>query len=70
MSMDICITLSDADIKLFVDSIRNAEKKADELDAVSIVGAAVAKAVAGASPAPPEVGGRCSDCDRAKGAVS
>ena len=40
MSMDICITLSDADIKLFVDSIKNAEKKADDLDAVSIVGAA------------------------------
>ena len=40
MSMDICITLSDADIELFVASIKKAEKKADELDAVSIVGAA------------------------------
>jgi uncharacterized membrane protein YkvA (DUF1232 family) len=40
MSMEICITLSDADIALFVDSIKKAEKKADELDAVSIVGAA------------------------------
>lgn len=39
MSLDICITLSDSDLKLFVDSIKNAEKKVDTLDAVSIVGA-------------------------------
>ncbi|HEY8682414.1 MAG TPA: YkvA family protein [Rhodanobacter sp.] len=40
MSMDICITLSDADIKMFVESIQSAEKRADALDDVSIVGAA------------------------------
>jgi uncharacterized membrane protein YkvA (DUF1232 family) len=38
--MDICITLSDADLKLFVDGMRSAQKKVDHLDAVSIVGAA------------------------------
>ena len=40
MSMDICITLSDADLKLFVDGMKGAQKKVDNLDAVSIVGAA------------------------------
>ena len=40
MSMDICITLSDADLKLFVDGMKSAERKVDHLDAVSIVGAA------------------------------
>lgn len=40
MSLDICITLTDSDLKLFVDSIKSAQKKADKLDAVSIVGAA------------------------------
>ena len=40
MSLDICITLSDSDLKLFVDSIAVAQKKADTVDAVSIVGAA------------------------------
>ena len=40
MSMDICITLSDADLALFVDGMKGAQKKVDHLDAVSIVGAA------------------------------
>ena len=40
MSLDICITLTDSDLKLFVDSIKTAQKKVDNLDAVSIVGAA------------------------------
>jgi uncharacterized membrane protein YkvA (DUF1232 family) len=40
MSMDISITLSDADLEHFVGSIRSAEKKAESLDAASIVGAA------------------------------
>jgi hypothetical protein len=38
--MDICITLSDADLKLFVDHINSARTKADDMEAVSIVGAA------------------------------
>ena len=38
MSLDISITLTDSDLKLFVDSIKAAEKKAESLDAVSIVG--------------------------------
>lgn len=40
MSLDICITLSDDDLKLFVDGMRSAQKKVDVVDAVSIVGAA------------------------------
>lgn len=40
MSLDISITLSDSDLKLFVDSMQEAQKKADKLDAVTIVGAA------------------------------
>jgi uncharacterized membrane protein YkvA (DUF1232 family) len=40
MSLDICISLSDSDLKLFVDNIAQAQKKADTVDAVSIVGAA------------------------------
>lgn len=40
MSLDINITLSDDDLKLFVDSIRKAEKKADKLDDVSIIATA------------------------------
>ncbi|MBQ4854757.1 DUF1232 domain-containing protein [Rhodanobacter sp. B2A1Ga4] len=40
MSLDISITLTDSDVKLFVDSIKEAQKKAAALDAVSIVGAA------------------------------
>ena len=40
MSLDICITLSDEDLKLFVEGMRSAQKKVDALDAVSIVGAA------------------------------
>jgi hypothetical protein len=39
MSLDICINLSDSDLKLFVDSIKKAQKKVDTVDAVSIVGA-------------------------------
>ena len=39
MSLDINITLTDSDLKLFVDSIKIAEKKAEELDPVTIVGA-------------------------------
>ncbi|HVC18336.1 MAG TPA: YkvA family protein [Rhodanobacter sp.] len=40
MSMDISITLSDSDLALFVDGMKSAQKKVDNLDAVSIVGAA------------------------------
>jgi hypothetical protein len=40
MSMDICITLSDSDLKLFVEGMKNAQSKAEKLDAASIVGAA------------------------------
>jgi uncharacterized membrane protein YkvA (DUF1232 family) len=40
MSLDICITLTDSDLKLFVDSIKAAEKRVEKLDPVSIVGAA------------------------------
>lgn len=40
MSMDISITLSDADLKLFVDGMKGAEKKVDNLDPVSIIGTA------------------------------
>jgi uncharacterized membrane protein YkvA (DUF1232 family) len=40
MSMDISITLSDADLEHFVSNIRSAEKKAETLDAASIIGAA------------------------------
>ncbi|CAM5457053.1 YkvA family protein [Rhodanobacter lindaniclasticus] len=40
MSLDICISLSDSDLKLFVDNIAQAQKKVDTVDAVSIVGAA------------------------------
>lgn len=40
MSLDINITLSDDDLKLFVDSIKSAHKKAENLDAVSIIATA------------------------------
>ena len=40
MSLDICITLSDTDLKRFVDDIRAAEKKVDRLDAGQIINAA------------------------------
>ncbi len=40
MSLDICINLSDSDLKLFVDHMKGAQKKVDKLDEVSIVGAA------------------------------
>lgn len=40
MSLDICITLSDTDLKLFVDDIRAAEKKADKLEPEQIINAA------------------------------
>jgi len=39
MSLDISITLTDSDLKLFADSIQAAAKKAESLDAVTIVGA-------------------------------
>ncbi|OOG60023.1 hypothetical protein B0E48_04460 [Rhodanobacter sp. C03] len=38
--MDISISLSDADLKLFVDGMKSAQKKVDKLDPLSIVGAA------------------------------
>jgi hypothetical protein len=40
MSLDICINLSDSDLKLFVDHMKGAQKKIDKIDAVSVVGAA------------------------------
>jgi len=40
MSMDICITLSDSDLKLFVEGMKNAQGKAEKLEPVSIIGAA------------------------------
>lgn len=40
MSMDICITLNDTDLKHFVDGMKTAQARAGKLDAVSIVGAA------------------------------
>ena len=40
MSLELHITLSDADLKLFVDSIAEARKQVDTVDAISIVGAA------------------------------
>ncbi len=40
MSLDICINLSDSDLKLFVEHMKSAQKKVDKLDEVSVVGAA------------------------------
>ena len=40
MSMDVCITLSDADLAHFVDSMKSAQKTANATDAASIVAAA------------------------------
>jgi hypothetical protein len=40
MSMDICITLSDSALKLFVEGMENAQSKAEKMGAASIVSAA------------------------------
>ena len=40
MSMDVCITLSDADLAHFVDSMKVAQKAASTTDATSIIAAA------------------------------
>lgn len=40
MSMDICINLSDSDLKLFVDGIKSARSKVEDQDPASIVDAA------------------------------
>jgi uncharacterized membrane protein YkvA (DUF1232 family) len=40
MSLDICINLTDPDLQLFVEHMREAHKKALRMDEVSIVGAA------------------------------
>jgi uncharacterized membrane protein YkvA (DUF1232 family) len=40
MSLDISITLTDSDLKLFAENMQGARKTADKLDAVSIVAAA------------------------------
>ncbi|MEO7067531.1 MAG: YkvA family protein [Rhodanobacter sp.] len=42
MSMDICITLSDADLTHFVDSMKAAQKEVDISDAASVIAAAKA----------------------------
>lgn len=40
MSLDICINLSDSDLKLFAEHMKEAQKKLGALDEVSVVGAA------------------------------
>jgi uncharacterized membrane protein YkvA (DUF1232 family) len=40
MSLDICINLSDSDLKLFTDSMKEAQEKSKHLEEVSIVGTA------------------------------
>ncbi len=40
MSMDISFTLSDDDLKHFIEGIKHAEKKADKLDDATILGSA------------------------------
>ena len=42
MSMDVCITLSDADLAHFVDSMKSAQKAVDTSDAASVIAAAKA----------------------------
>ena len=40
MSMDICITLSDSDLKLFVDGMKDAQSKAEKMEPAAIIAAA------------------------------
>ncbi|HUH32037.1 MAG TPA: hypothetical protein VLZ55_11860, partial [Rhodanobacter sp.] len=45
MSMDVCITLSDADLAHFAESMKASQKAADTTDAASIIAAAKASLV-------------------------